>query len=63
MDLRRGDWLGVRACCAGEDVGGGIGCGVGGDYLEEGAVEGAEPHDVLWGYIAVVMYMTCVFVV
>lgn len=48
MNLRTCDWLGVGAGGAGEDVGGGVGCGGGGDYLEEGAVKGTEPHGGWW---------------
>lgn len=39
MDLGHGDGLGVGAGGAGEVVGSGVGVD-----LEEGAVEGAEPH-------------------
>mmetsp|Transcript_35323 Transcript_35323/g.64772 ORF Transcript_35323/g.64772 Transcript_35323/m.64772 type:complete len:106 (+) Transcript_35323:166-483(+) len=48
LDLGGGDWLGVRAGGAGEDVDGGVVTGgVGAGYLEEGAVEGAEPHCIV----------------
>jgi len=30
--------------CTRKYFGGGFGCGGGGDYWEEGAVEGTEPH-------------------
>ena len=55
LDLGEDDFLGVGTGGAGEDIGGrfrrcGVGGG-GGDDLEEGAVEGAEPH----GYVFVVL--------